>query len=80
MIKNTIIINDTKKPRCLSDIGISNEKITKIGKINKSEGRTIIDATGLIVFPGFIDMHSHTDLSILFCPKAFDKINQGVTT
>lgn len=80
LIKDATIVDGTEKPRYLADIGIFNEKIVKIGKIEKSKARKIINAAGLIVSPGFIDIHSHADLSILYYPKALDKIKQGVTT
>ena len=74
------IIDGSGKKEFLADIGIKDGKILKIGKINSNEGNIIIDAAGLKVSPGFIDIHSHTDSDLILNPKAESKIRQGVTT
>ena len=61
------------------DIGIVGDRIVTIGPVRGS-GTTTIDARGKVVCPGFIDIHSHTDLSLLVNPRAESKIRQGVTT
>src|SRR5690606_21947801 len=63
-----------------ADVGIKDGKIKAIGNLKNSDAARIIDAKGLKVSPGFIDIHSHTDNDLLINPKAESKIRQGVTT
>lgn len=79
VIKNGSIIDGTGAPWIKTDIAIKGEKITKIGRITGDAERTI-NAEGLTVSPGWIDIHSHADHTILGNPKAFSYIHQGVTT
>jgi N-acyl-D-amino-acid deacylase len=79
VIKNGRVIDGTGSPYCRSDIGIVKGKIVKIGRINTRAPKEI-DANNLIVSPGFIDLHSHTDMFILPFPEAESFILQGVTT
>lgn len=62
------------------DIAMSGDRITAIGKNLRIAGAQIIDVKGLVVAPGFIDIHSHTGRSLLTDPTAQSKIRQGVTT
>ena len=78
VIKNGKIIDGTKNPWYISDIGIKNGKIAKIG-VNLT-GEKEIDATHLVVCPGFIDMHSHTDYILPFCTSMESFVRQGITT
>jgi len=64
----------------IKDIGIRNERITYIGNLGYSPSLKKISAKGLIVSPGFIDMHSHSDVNYFLNPHADCKISQGVTT
>jgi N-acyl-D-amino-acid deacylase len=80
LIKNGRIISGMGNPWHWGDLAIVRNKIVKIGRLTKKEARRTINAKGSIVSPGFIDGHSHSDLFILFDPKATAKIMQGVTT
>jgi N-acyl-D-amino-acid deacylase len=80
LIKNGTIVDGTGQPSFISDIGISGGKIVKIGSIKASEATEIIDAQGLIVTPGFIDVHTHCDRGIADKPTVDNYIFQGVTT
>lgn len=80
VIKNGTIIDGTGVPGYQSDIGIIKDTIVHIGKIRDAEGNTLIEATGKVVCPGFIDMHCHSDLYILEQPYLSAKIRQGITT
>src|SRR6185436_2083250 len=62
------------------DLGIRDGKIVAIGDLRSAAARQRIDASGLTVAPGFIDMHNHSDYTILVEPKAESMIRQGVTT
>jgi N-acyl-D-amino-acid deacylase len=85
IIKNGYIIDGSGdsspfKQWVKGDVGITEDIITVIGALEKNEARTIIDATNKIVCPGFIDVHTHSDFTILVNPKAESRIRQGVTT
>lgn len=74
------IVNGTGSPWFGGDIGIRNGKITRIGRLDRSKAATVIDAKGLVVCPGFIDAHSHTDMVLSLDPKTESTIRQGITT
>lgn len=80
IIRNGKIIDGTGSPWYYGDIGISNGFIKKIGKLNHIESVETIDAQRQIVSPGFIDMHTHSDLVILDEPLIEAKVRQGITT
>jgi N-acyl-D-amino-acid deacylase len=80
LIKNGRLVDGAGNPWFNADIGIAKGRITRIGKIADVKAETIIDAFGLIVSPGFIDIHTHSDLALLINPRAESKIRQGVTT
>ncbi len=80
VIQNGRVIDGSGNPWFKADIGITNGKITKIGLIEPSAKTKVLDATDLIVCPGFIDIHSHADYTIPFDPLVFSTIHQGITT
>lgn len=79
ILKNGKIIDGSGKPWFCGEIGILNGKIKNIGKIS-GDAISTLDINNLVVCPGFIDIHSHSDISALVNPKAESKIMQGVTT
>ena len=80
LIKNGYIIDGSGQPRYKSDIGINGEKIVFIGDSNNKDSKRVIDASGLIVAPGFIDAHTHHDGVLLNNPQHASSLRQGVTT
>ena len=80
IVRKGNVIDGTGKKRYSSDIGIVNGIIKEIGDLSRASAKTIISAENLIVSPGFIDIHTHTDLGILTNPRGESKIHQGVTT
>jgi N-acyl-D-amino-acid deacylase len=64
----------------LTDVGVIGDRIEKIGSIPASRGKMVLDAQGLTVCPGFIDAHDHSDVNLLYNPKAESHIRQGITT
>ncbi|MDA3885132.1 MAG: amidohydrolase family protein [Candidatus Delongbacteria bacterium] len=63
IISNGLVYDGTLSNPCKSDIGIMNDRISFIGKISEKQSNKIIDAKNMIVTPGFIDIHTHCDLS-----------------
>jgi len=80
LIKNGRIIDGTGAAAFLADIAIENGKIESIGTDLGTNFDSTIDATDMVVCPGFIDIHSHTDMTIADNPNAESIIRQGVTT
>lgn len=80
LIKNGTVIDGTGAPRQKTDVLIKGDSIQEIGENLNSDGCEIIDATGKIVSPGFIDMHHHGDLCILNANKSEATLMQGCTT
>jgi N-acyl-D-aspartate/D-glutamate deacylase len=80
IIKNGRIIDGAGNPWYKGDVAIADGKIVTIGKSLKAEAKEAIDATGLIVAPGFIDAHSHSDSATLFYRQMESTIMQGITT
>ena len=79
LIKNGQIIDGTGKPSFLSDIGIKDGIIKKIGKINES-AKKIIDAKNLVVSPGFVDIHTHYDGQAIWDSQLAPSSLHGVST
>ena len=59
------------------DVGVLDGRIEHLGTIDPGRGAVVIDARGLVVAPGFVDVHSHSDRSILECPSADSRVLQG---
>ena len=78
-ILNGRIIDGAGNPWYKADVGIAGRRIRSIGRLDGS-AKEKIDAEGLVISPGFIDMHSHSDTLLLVNPLAESKIRQGVTT
>jgi N-acyl-D-amino-acid deacylase len=74
------IMDGTGAPAVEMDVGLDGTRITGIHKPGTAKGAMRIDARGRIVCPGFIDIHTHSDIALLGCPLAESKIRQGVTT
>jgi len=69
-----------RSKKYLGDIGIKEDKICDIGRIPNYKAHRVINVDGCIVCPGFIDVHSHSDLKLLSEDIPEAKIRQGVTT
>ncbi|MCC7300558.1 MAG: D-aminoacylase [Verrucomicrobia bacterium] len=80
LIKNGAVLDGTGAEAVRTDIGICGERIIEIGDLSKADAKQVIDATGQIVCPGFIDVHSHSDAYLLIEPRASSKVFQGITT
>ena len=80
LIKNGVIYAGDGKPPIRGDIAIRDGKIAAIGKDLGTSAATVLDAQGLTVSPGFIDIHTHTDTNLFDAPKGDSRIFQGITT
>ncbi|MCJ7563784.1 MAG: D-aminoacylase [Candidatus Aminicenantes bacterium] len=80
VIKDGLVYDGLGNPGLVTDIGISRDLIKYLGKISYSRGRAVLEARGLAVAPGFIDVHDHSDVQLLVNPKAESAVHQGITT
>jgi N-acyl-D-aspartate/D-glutamate deacylase len=80
VIRNGKIVDGTGNPWTYGDVAIRGDRIVAVGRVPPGPAKREIDAKGLIVAPGFIDMHSHSDFLLLEDGTAQSKIRQGVTT
>jgi dihydroorotase/N-acyl-D-amino-acid deacylase len=80
IIRNGHIIDGTGSPWYSGDIGIRDGKVAAIGFLGAAQAKRTIDARGMVVAPGFIDMLGQSELTILVNPHLPSKIFQGITT
>jgi N-acyl-D-amino-acid deacylase len=80
VVKNGMIIDGSRAPRYHADIGINDGRIAEIGELDAGEGKSAIDASGLIVAPGFIDLHTHYDAQVFWDPHCSISGWHGVTS
>ena len=80
IIKNGVIHAGDGKAPIVGDIAIRGGKIAALGKDLGTSADVVIDAQGLVVSPGFIDIHTHTDTNLFDAPKGDSRIFQGITT
>jgi len=79
IITNGRIVDGTGGEPFVGDVLVHDGRILEIGKPQAPPGTEIINATGLVVAPGFIDIHSHSDFTLYNDPRAISSITQGVT-
>jgi N-acyl-D-amino-acid deacylase len=80
LVRGGLVYDGLGGPPLVADIGINGEYIKSIGKLRNSRAAVVVDARGLAVSPGFIDVHGHTDLGLLANPRAESAVHQGITT
>lgn len=80
VIRNGKVIDGSGNPWFYGDVAIQNGKVARIGKLNNAQAKRVIDATGLIVAPGFIDVHAHIEGGESTTPTADNFIHDGVTS
>lgn len=80
ILKNGRVVDGRGNPWVQADVGIQNGKIVAVGQLDPASADRVLDVAGLVVTPGFIDPHSHTDCSILRNREAYTSIQQGITT
>jgi dihydroorotase/N-acyl-D-amino-acid deacylase len=80
IVANGWIVDGTGNPRVRGDIGVRGDRIVAVGDLASHDAHRRIDATGLTVTPGFIDMLGWSDLKLLADNRALSKVTQGITT
>src|SRR5690349_24590095 len=80
LIGNASIIDGTGAPGYAGDIGVRADRIVQIGHLESARANVMVDASGKVAAPGFIDAHTHDDRLLLSAPDMAPKVSQGVTT
>src|SRR6266481_10119983 len=80
LIRGGTIIDGSGRPGELGDVGVRDGRIAALGRSLPAGSARVIDAAGLAVAPGFIDIKTHSDFTLPINPKAEIKVRQGVTT
>jgi N-acyl-D-amino-acid deacylase len=80
IIRHARILDGTGGPEITGDLAIEDGHIAAVGELDSYAARDVIDATGLVLAPGFIDTHTHDDLVAIVQPGMLPKLSQGVTT
>lgn len=80
IIRNAQIIDGSGETAYSADLAISGGFIAAIGDLSAGEAIAVRDAQGLVLAPGFIDVHTHDDLQVIHAPQMLPKISQGITT
>jgi N-acyl-D-aspartate/D-glutamate deacylase len=79
LISGGAVLDGTGRPRFAANIAVKDGRIAAIGEAGSQLGVPMLDATGRFIAPGFIDIHSHSDFTLLIDPRAVSSISQGVT-
>jgi N-acyl-D-amino-acid deacylase len=77
---NGKIVDGTGNPWYKADVGVKNEKIASLDNLKDAKAEKVIDIEGLVLTPGFIDIHTHSGMAPFVAPEADSHIYQGVTT
>jgi len=80
LLKGGLVIDGRGQPAFAADVAMRDDAIVAIGDLTNIAANRVIDVTGLVVAPGFIDVHTHDDLICITQPDMTPKISQGVTT
>src|SRR2546428_114054 len=80
LIKNGRIMDGTANPWYAGDVAIRGDRIVQVGRLEGATAKRVIDARGLVVAPGFIDMLGQSEFDLLIDNRALSKLSQGITT
>src|SRR3990172_11778718 len=79
IIRGGRVLDGTGAPAHAADVAVAGERVAAVGEVEGAAER-VVDAAGLVVAPGFIDVHAHDDVALLNMPGMDFKVAQGVTT
>lgn len=80
VLRGAHIVDGSGAKAFRADLGVEGDSIVAIGDLGAAQAGRIVDVTGLVAAPGFIDVHSHSDLTLAIDPSADSKVRQGITT
>lgn len=80
IIRNGMVVDGSRQPRFRADIGIRDGRIAAIGRLDPADAAEVLDATGLIVAPGFVDLHTHYDAQLFWDPYCTLSSWHGITS
>lgn len=80
LIRNARVLDGTGGAAEVLDVAIGGDRIARLEPLMKADAEVVLDAEGLALAPGFIDVHTHDDTSVIHRPEMLFKISQGVTT
>ena len=79
VIRDAMVINGTGKPGRIGDVRVEGDTIKAVGKLKPKAGETVIEGKGLVIAPGFIDIHNHSESGLLREGTAPNQVSQGIT-
>ncbi|MFK3661698.1 amidohydrolase family protein [Scandinavium sp. NPDC088450] len=80
LFKNVTVIDGSGGPEYRADVAVSGERIVDIAPAIHTAAEQVVEGNGLVLAPGFIDVHTHDDLNVIRIPEYLPKISQGITT
>lgn len=80
LIRNVTVHDGSGQPGYRASVGLLDGRIEAIGNLEGAQAAVEIDGTGLVLAPGFVDIHTHSDMSLLEVPDSYSMVHQGVTT
>jgi N-acyl-D-amino-acid deacylase len=80
LIKSGTVVDGSGRPGYRADVALKADRIVRIGRLPKATAARVIDATGMVVSPGFIDLLGQSETFLLIDPRAMSKVMMGVTT
>lgn len=80
LIAGGTVVDGSGGPPRRADVGIAGDRIVAVGDLPRSAASRVLDVPGLVVAPGFVDAHGHSDVAVLSSPRVPSKIRQGITT